>query len=143
MFGWWWMVMNCFCGEVDQRKAFSLIFSQDHCQGSPPSWISDTPWEGFEPAQNLSPDFTEWSCLVMETTNTKASRIRWWVGSRTPKMQSLTFALENRENAAVKQSIEKPTIFCPIFCNHLSKIAAQCQAFLPEIKYWQWQGKTI
>ena len=48
-----------------------------------------------------------------------------------------TFALENRENAAVKQSIEKPTIFCPIFCNHLSKIAAQCQAFLPEIKYWQ------
>ena len=28
------MIMNCFCGMVDQRKAFSLIYSRDHCQRS-------------------------------------------------------------------------------------------------------------
>ena len=48
------MMMNCFCGMVDRRKAFSLISSRDHCQRSSPSWISDTPRAGFEPAQNLS-----------------------------------------------------------------------------------------
>ena len=26
------MMMNCFCGIVDRRKAFSLISSRDHCQ---------------------------------------------------------------------------------------------------------------
>ena len=46
------MMMNCFCGMVDRRKAFSLISSRDYCQRSSPSRISDTPRAGFEPAQN-------------------------------------------------------------------------------------------
>ena len=25
------MKMKCFCGMIDQRKVFSLIFRQDHC----------------------------------------------------------------------------------------------------------------
>ena len=57
-----------FCGMVDRRKAFSLIFSRDHCQRSSPSRISDTPRAGFEPAQNLSSGFDEWSCSVVITT---------------------------------------------------------------------------
>ena len=48
------MMMNCFCGMIDRRKACSLISSRDHCQRSSPSRISDTPQAGFEPAQNLS-----------------------------------------------------------------------------------------
>ena len=28
------MMMNCFCGMVDQQKTFSLISSRDHCQRS-------------------------------------------------------------------------------------------------------------
>ena len=44
------MMMNCFCGMVDQRKALSLISNQDHCQRSSPSWISNTLQAGFEPA---------------------------------------------------------------------------------------------
>ena len=48
------MMMNCFCGMVDQRKAFHLISSQDHWQRSSPSQIFDTPQAGFEPVQNLS-----------------------------------------------------------------------------------------
>ena len=52
-------MMNCFCGMVDRRKAFSLISSWDHCQRSSPSRISDTPRAGFEPAQNLSSGFVE------------------------------------------------------------------------------------
>ena len=35
------MMMNCFCGIVDQRKAFSLISSRDHCQRSSPSRIKE------------------------------------------------------------------------------------------------------
>ena len=49
------MMMNCFCGMVDWRKAFSLISS--HCQRSSPSQISDMPWAGF----------VEWSCAVVIT----------------------------------------------------------------------------
>ena len=53
------MMMNCFCGMVDQRKAFGLTFSWDHCQSSSPSQISDTQQAGFEPAQNLDSGFVE------------------------------------------------------------------------------------
>ena len=61
------MMMNCYCGMVDRRKA-SLISSRDHCQRSSPSRVSDTPWAGFEPAQNLSSGFVELSCTVVITT---------------------------------------------------------------------------
>ena len=60
--------MNCFCGMVDWWKMFSLISSWDHCQRSSPSWISNTLWAGFEPAQNLSSGFVELSCAVVITT---------------------------------------------------------------------------
>ena len=53
------MMMNCFCGMGDQRKAFGLISSRDHCERSLPSRISDTPRAGFEPAQNLSSGLVE------------------------------------------------------------------------------------
>ena len=62
------MMMNCFCGMVDRRKAFSLISSPDHCQRSSPSWIFDTPRAGFEPESNLSSVLVEWSCAVVITT---------------------------------------------------------------------------
>ena len=65
------MMMNCFCGMVDRRKAFSLISSRDHCQRSSPSRISDTPRAWFEPAQNLSSGLVEWSCAVVITTTTR------------------------------------------------------------------------
>ena len=62
------MMMNCFCGMVDRRKAFSLISSRDHCQRSSPSRISDTPRAGYEPVQNLSSGLVEWFCAVVITT---------------------------------------------------------------------------
>ena len=48
-----YFTMNCFCGMVDRRKAFSLITSRDHCQRSSPSRISDTPRAELEPSQKL------------------------------------------------------------------------------------------
>ena len=48
------MMVNCFYGMVNRRKAFSLISSQDHSQRSSPLRISDKPRAGFEPVQNLS-----------------------------------------------------------------------------------------
>ena len=62
------MMMNCFCGNVDWRKAVNLIFSWNHCQRSSPSGISDMPQAGFEPVQNLSSSLVEWSCLVLINT---------------------------------------------------------------------------
>ena len=62
------MIMNCFCGIVDRRKMFSLIFSRDHCQRSSPSWIFNTPWTEFESAQNTSSGLVEWNCAVVITT---------------------------------------------------------------------------
>ena len=43
------MMMNCFIGMVDKRKAVSLKSSQDHCQRISLSQISDTLRVGFEP----------------------------------------------------------------------------------------------
>ena len=61
---WWWIVFVVWL--TDERR--SLISSRDHCQRSPPLRISDTPRTGFEPAQNLSSSFDEWSCAVVLTT---------------------------------------------------------------------------
>ena len=48
-----------FCGMGDQRKAFSLISSRDHCQRSSPLRVSDTPQAGLELTQNLSSRFVK------------------------------------------------------------------------------------
>ena len=53
------MMMNCFCGMADRRKAFVLISSRNDCQRSSPSRISNPPRAGFEPAQNLSSGLVE------------------------------------------------------------------------------------
>ena len=62
------MMMSSFCGMVDQRKAFSLISSWDHCQRSSPSQISDMLRARYEPAQKLSSGLVEGSCAVVITT---------------------------------------------------------------------------
>ena len=76
------MMMNCFCGMVDWRKAFSLISNRDHYQRSSPSRISDTPRAGFEPMQNLSLSLFEWSCAIVITTtpssySSRLNIIKW------------------------------------------------------------------
>ena len=68
------MKMNCFCGMADQQKAFHLISSQDHCQRSSPSRISNIPQAGFEPVQNLSSGLVEWSCAAVITTTPQQIR---------------------------------------------------------------------
>ena len=60
-------MINSFCDMVDRRKAFSLISSQDHCQRSSPSQISDRSHAWFEPVQNLSSGLVEWSWAVVIT----------------------------------------------------------------------------
>ena len=70
------MVMNCFCGMVDRRKAFSLISSRDHCQKFSPSRNSNSPQAGFEPAQNLNSGFAEWSCALVITTTPRRYKPR-------------------------------------------------------------------
>ena len=41
------IMINCFCGIVE-RRVFCLISSQEHCQISSPSLITDTLRAGFE-----------------------------------------------------------------------------------------------
>ena len=62
------IMMNSFCGIVDQRKTFSLISSLGHCQRFSTSQISDMPQTRFELAQNLSSVFSIWCCAVVITT---------------------------------------------------------------------------
>ena len=77
------MCMNCFCGTVDQWKVLSLS-RWDHWQRSSPSQISGMPGAGFEPAQNLSSGFGEWSCAVVITSKPQhllyglANASRYW-----------------------------------------------------------------
>ena len=46
------LMMNCFCGIVDRRKALTLISSRDNYQSFSPSQTSDTLRAGFELPQN-------------------------------------------------------------------------------------------
>ena len=62
------MKMICFCKMVDQRKVFSLISSQDYCQRSSESRITNTLWAGFKPVHNQSSGLVEWSYVVVLTT---------------------------------------------------------------------------
>ena len=52
------MTMNCLCGMVDQREAFTL-FPTETIVRSSPLRISDAPQVGFEPVQNTGSDFVE------------------------------------------------------------------------------------
>ena len=88
-------MMNCFCGMVDLRKAFSLISSRVHCQRSSPSRISDTPRAGFEPAQNLSSGLLEWSCAVVITTTPRRHYHCWKNFPFSCKWSSLFFIRTN------------------------------------------------
>ena len=63
------MMISCFCGMVDQRKAFKLISTWDYWQRSSQSQIFDTPQARFEHAQNLSSAVVEWSCPVVIITS--------------------------------------------------------------------------
>ena len=60
-------------------KAFSLIFSRDHCQRSSPSRISDTPRAGFEPAQNLSSGLVEWNFAIVITNIPRRHNTKSWI----------------------------------------------------------------
>ena len=61
------MMMNFFCGMVDQRKAFNLISGWGHCQRSSSSRISNKQQARFEPVQHLSSGLVWWSCAVATT----------------------------------------------------------------------------
>ena len=60
--------INCFCGMVDQRKAFSLISRKDHCQRFSSLQISDIHQAEFVSVRNLNSGLVEWKCAVVITT---------------------------------------------------------------------------
>ena len=70
---WWWSIV--FVVWLTDKRCFSLISSQDHCQRSSPSWISNTLRAGFEPAQNLRSGFLEWTCPEVITTTPQCHKM--------------------------------------------------------------------
>ena len=78
---------------VDRRKTMSLISSQDHCQRSSPSRISNTLRAEFEPAQNLSSGLVERSSAVVITT--------------TPLCQLCPCSMEKLEKGSFKNLARK------------------------------------
>ena len=73
----------------------TMISSWDHCQRSLPSRISDTLWVGFEPVQNLSSGFDEWSCAVAITITPQRRMITLPHKTFFPKFSKLTFNTVN------------------------------------------------
>ena len=94
-FLWRWIILNCVCGMVDRRKAFSLVFSRDHCQRSSPSLISNMSRAGLEPAQNLSSGLFEWNCAILITIAPR---------QHLPKIRTLTWL-------STKKSLATSTMF--------------------------------
>ena len=84
------MMVDCFCGMVDRRKALNLISSRDHYQRLSPLEISDTLQTRSEPLQNLSSGFMEWSCAVIITTMPRRHCI-WAKGLRGAGKEWSTF----------------------------------------------------
>ena len=88
------MMMNYFCGMVDQWKVFTFISSRDHCQSFSPSRISNMPWARLESAQNLNSDFVEWGCAVMITTTQWPNKsLKLYVNFSIPFIASLAAIL--------------------------------------------------
>ena len=103
------MMMNCFRGMVDRRKAFSIISSRDHCQRFSLSQISDTPPAGFEPVQNLSSGLVKLSCaVVIATTPRRHNAIK--VLPHNPHL-NLDIVEENLSKSGFKQKNFNLTIF--------------------------------
>ena len=69
------IVMNCFCGMVDRRTVFNLIFSRGHCQRSSSTQISDMLRIKSDPAQNLISGFAKSSWAVVITTTPRCLNI--------------------------------------------------------------------
>ena len=115
------MMMNCFYGMVDRRKALSLISIQDHCQSSSTSRNFDTPRARFEPAQNLSSGLVKWSCAVAIDTTTRPRDIFFFIGASFWSMLFtvvLSITKENWENldkglsnSRMKMLLEKKLFF--------------------------------
>ena len=100
------MMRNCFCGMVDRQKAFSLISSRDHCQRSSPSWISDMLRARFEPVQNLSSGFVEWSCAVVITTTPQHHFCNF-----TDNINDVIFFIIFRDTSIFTEFIKNPKVF--------------------------------
>ena len=112
---WWWWWWTCFCGMVDQPKAFSFIFSRDHYQTSSKSWISDTSRAVFEPAQNLTSGFVEWSSADNHSgdnhyTTGPQAFVQYKVHSWTRKTKTnYQFQTKNEGKDRSKNMHQKPT----------------------------------
>ena len=85
------MMMNCFCGIVHQRKEFRLFLNWGHHQKSSPSRTSNISQAGFEPVQNLSSGFIEWSCtmVIITTPQNHTNLKRLWSQTSLSSLSSL------------------------------------------------------
>ena len=86
-------LMNCFCGMVDRRMAFSLISNRDHCQRASPSRIPDTPRAGFEHTQK--PKF-RLSCMELCSSDNHYTMVP--IGVTFPKLDYVELILNTQEH---------------------------------------------
>ena len=79
------ILMNGFCGLVNQQMVFRLISSRDYCQRSSPLWTLGMPQTGFETALKLISGLVDWSCAVVITTKPQ------WLETSNSKSISLCY----------------------------------------------------
>ena len=73
------MMMNCFCGVIDERILCSLVSSRDHFQRSSLSLTSNMVQARFEPGQNLIWGFAKWCWAVVTTTTPLTTTPHSWI----------------------------------------------------------------
>ena len=79
---------------VDQRKAFRLTSSWDHCQRSSPSGISNSLQAEFDPAQNLSSGL---SCAVLITTIPRCHKCEYLPDQNSNSNENMLFLRKTDE----------------------------------------------
>ena len=119
------MMMNCFCGMVDRRKAFDLVSSRDHCQRFSPSRISDRLRAGFEPAQNSG--LVEWSCVVVIITTPRRHRTTLHHGATTTTWRHRTDPINLLRIRATWINDKKVTLIKPKEENNTYAVFLQYQ----------------
>ena len=71
------IMMNCFCGMIDQGKVCSLLRPLPEILTITFLMPQNMPRAGFEPVQNLSSGLVEWSCAVVIATTSPSFPFSW------------------------------------------------------------------
>ena len=106
---------------IDRQKLSGILCSRDHCRRFSPLQASGTQQAEFEPAQNLSLGYSEWSCAIRIYRGFNLSLIG---GSHPPRSNSSTF-MERSANGNNLRKLDMGRPSCSKDCWNRSEISGK------------------